>query len=202
MWDNLGRNFAEFFHLDRNHQRRADDVRTARTVCRSRRAAARRRSRLQPAYGQLGDRVAGRPRRFGWRPAGVYQTITNPFVDRYVNAIRAPLLSRRPAGEIAAGRANTAALCARGRLRLIARRPARFERARPSPFLVGPAPSTPFPATVARSVGVPLYAFRVIRTGGARFSVRDRRGRDAANRKSRAPTSPRRPAICRRRSRR
>ena len=40
-----------------------------------------------------------------------------------------------------------------------------------APFFGRPAPSTPFPALMARAIGVPLVAGRVLRTDGARFVV-------------------------------
>jgi KDO2-lipid IV(A) lauroyltransferase len=42
----------------------------------------------------------------------------------------------------------------------------------PVPFFGRPATSNPFPAFIARTVGVPLYAARVLRQPGVRFTIR------------------------------
>jgi KDO2-lipid IV(A) lauroyltransferase len=107
----------------------------------------------------------------GWRPAGVYQRIANPFVDRYVNAIRAPLY---PGGLLEKSSEAARALLRYAReggcTALLADQ--RDSRGISTPFFGRPASSTLFPALVARSLNAPLHVFRIKRLSGVRFSVR------------------------------
>ena len=88
MWDNLGRTFAEFFHLDEivNGDRIQFEPPELFESIRGRGGAVA--CSLHMANWEIASQ-AGPPA--GLRPAGVYQRIVNPFVDRYVKAIRAPL---------------------------------------------------------------------------------------------------------------
>jgi Kdo2-lipid IVA lauroyltransferase/acyltransferase len=167
MWDNLGRTFAEFFHME--------------SLVKS--------DRIQMSNPELFDALRGpggsvvcclhmgnweiasqAGLRIGWRPAGVYQKITNPFVDRFVKAVRGPLY---PGGlmEKSSGTARALLRYARqgGCIAIMADQ--RTSGGVPSLFFGRAANSTPFPAYVARSINAPLYVFGAKRLEGARFSI-------------------------------
>ena len=168
MWDNLGRTFAEFFHLD-------EIIGGDRIQIEASALDESMRARLGVVACSLHmgnwEIVSQAGLYFGWRPAGVYQKITNPFVEAYVNAIRAPLY---PGGlmekSLEAARALLRYAREGGCMALLADQ--RDSRGMAAPFFGRPAASTLFPATVARSLGAPLYVFRVRREKDARFSIR------------------------------
>jgi Kdo2-lipid IVA lauroyltransferase/acyltransferase len=90
VWDNLGRVFAEGFHLSEfiDHPERYEMTREAELtefIARSERFIA---VSLHSANWEL---VALGALRTGLRLAGIYQTIKNPFVDAYVKRLREPL---------------------------------------------------------------------------------------------------------------
>jgi Kdo2-lipid IVA lauroyltransferase/acyltransferase len=169
MWDNLGRTFAEFFHLEEliegDRIRLEDSAEFAKL-----RAAAPSVVACSLHMGNW-EIVAVAALRCGLKPAGVYQKITNPLVDDYVRRLRAPLYpgglldkSSRTAVQImryAKGGGCAAFLADQ-----------RDTRGITVPFFGRPAPSTAFPALVAETLDLPLFAFRVKREGGARFSIR------------------------------
>ena len=168
MWDNLGRNFAEFFHLSRI-------IASDRIVLEE----PERFEALRHAGGcvvcglHLGNwelsAVGGA--RAGLRVAGVYQKIANPLVDAYVTAQRAPLY---PAGLMDKSASAARRLLAVGRrgecVAFLA--DLREGRGVRSPFFGRAAPSTHFPAFIARNVDIPLFVVRVRRAPGVRFSLR------------------------------
>ena len=168
MWDNLGRTFAEFFHL--------------REIAAQGRVALELIERFQAVVDAGPFVVCGLHMgnwellplaglRFGVKLAGVYQELTNPLVDGAIHEMRAPMY---PGGLMEKSPATARAL-----LR-IAREggcPAfladlREGRGIETPFFGRPAMSNPFPALIARTTGLPLYAARVLRLPGARFSLR------------------------------
>lgn len=168
MWDNLGRTFAEFFHLDE--------------IVKGDRIQMEPPELFETLRGLSGGVMCGLHMgnweilsqaglNIGWRPAGVYQKITNPFVDRYVNAIRAPFY---PAGLMEKSPRAAKALLRHAReggcVAFLADQ--RERRGVGAVFFGRSAPSTPFPALVARSVGAPLYVCSAKRLNGARFVVR------------------------------
>ena len=104
------------------------------------------------------------------RPAGIYQKIRNPLVDADIRASRAGLFS----GGILEKGASTARQALRiakagGVVGIMS--DLRDRRGVAVDFFGRPAPSTPFPATIARMTGATLVAARVVRTGPARFVV-------------------------------
>jgi Kdo2-lipid IVA lauroyltransferase/acyltransferase len=169
MWENLGRNFAEFFHLDEVIASDRYLIETPELF-----EAIRQRSGGAVACSlHMGNwEIASHAGlAIGWKTAGVYQRIHNPFVERYVNTIRAPLYP----GGLMEKSVQTARVLLRyaregGCATLLADQ--RDHRGLPAPFFGRPAPSTPFPASVARAINAPLYVFRVKRVKGARFSIR------------------------------
>ena len=168
MWENLGRTFAEFFHIDRIFNSDRIEFESREVF-----EALRRNGGRGVACGlHLGnwEILTQAGLRLGWRPAGVYQKIANPLVDRYVSALRAPfypggLMQKSPRTAVALLRYAREGGC----VALLADQ--REGRGVAAPFFGRPAPSNPFPALVARSVNAPLYVFRAKRLDGVRFSV-------------------------------
>jgi Kdo2-lipid IVA lauroyltransferase/acyltransferase len=169
MWDNLGRSFAEFFHLEEiveGERIRLEDSPQFASL----RAAAPSAVVCGMHMGNW-ELVVVAALRSGFKPAGVYQKITNPLVDRYVNARRAALypgglLEKSPRTAVQLMRIAKAGGCAA----FLADQ--RESRGVSVPFFGRPAPSTPFPALVAETQNLPLFAFRVKRERGARFSIK------------------------------
>jgi KDO2-lipid IV(A) lauroyltransferase len=168
MWDNLGRTFAEFFHIDRI-------INSDRIQMESPEVFERLRQSLGGSVFcglHMGnwEILSQAAIRIGWRPAGVYQRMTNPLVDRYVNAVRAPLY---PGGltEKSPQTARVLLRYARGGGCTAFLADQRESRGVMAAFFGRPASSTIFPALVARSVGAPLYVCRVKRLKGVQFSI-------------------------------
>jgi Kdo2-lipid IVA lauroyltransferase/acyltransferase len=169
MWENLGRTFGEFFHLDRIFTSDRIEFESRQMF----EALSNGSGRAVACGLHLGnwEVLTQSGLRLGWRPAGVYQKIANPFVDRYVSAMRAPyypggLMQKSPRTAVALMRYARDGGC----VALLADQ--RERRGVMAPFFGKPAPSNPFPALVARSVNAPLYVFRAKRLEGVRFSVR------------------------------
>jgi KDO2-lipid IV(A) lauroyltransferase len=168
MWENLGRTFAEFFHLEdlaAGDRARfldpagADELRkdySRGVVC-------------SPHIGNW-ELVVIAATRIGLKPAGVYQRIKNPFVDAYVTGIRQTLY---PGGLYVKGGDAAKRLMrfakAGGTVALLA--DLRENRSISVPFFGHPARSTTFPAFVARTLGLPLFAGGAIREAGCRFRL-------------------------------
>jgi len=168
MWENLGRTFAEFFHVQQ--------------------ILAEQRVALEPfekfeaiATGgpfvvctlHLGnwELAAQAGQRFGLPLAGVYQKLTNPLVDRWLYEHRRALY---PGGLFDKSPATSRALI---KLARAGGYPAfvgdlREGRGVEVPFFGRPAWSNPFPALIARVAGIPLYAAAVVRRDGAHFVMR------------------------------
>jgi Kdo2-lipid IVA lauroyltransferase/acyltransferase len=172
MWENLGRCFAEFFHIEEiasGDRILLDETSEFQTL----RAAAPQAVVCGMHMGNW-EIVVVAALRCGFTPAGVYQKITNPLVDRYVTARRAPyypggLLEKSARTAVQLMKYTKGGGCAA----FLADQ--REGRGAPAPFFGRPAPSTPFPALVAVTLDVPLYAFRVKREKGARFSIKTER---------------------------
>jgi Kdo2-lipid IVA lauroyltransferase/acyltransferase len=167
MWDNLGRTFAEFFHLgeivggDRIQMERPEIFEILRrlgggVIC-----------GLHMGNWEILSQTG---LNIGWRPAGVYQKISNPLVDRYVNAIRAPfypggLMEKSPR----AARAMMRYAREGGCVAFLADQ--RERRGLPVAFFGRAASSTTFPAMIARAVDAPLFVCRAMRGDGVRFTI-------------------------------
>jgi KDO2-lipid IV(A) lauroyltransferase len=168
MWENLGRTFAEFFHLEQ--------------------IVAEGRIALEPferferiAHGgpfvvcglHLGnwEIMSQAGKRFGVPLTGVYQRLTNPYVDKATVAMRAP--------QYGGGLLPKTPVTARSLLKKAREGgyPAfladlRDDRGAAVPFFGKPALSNFFPALLARTTGLPLYACAVFRRPNVRFSIR------------------------------
>jgi KDO2-lipid IV(A) lauroyltransferase len=166
MWEMLGRVFAEIFHLDE--------------------IAASGRIVLEESIKQMlpADRcfvVAGAHQGnwelggagvvlAGANPAGIYQRIKNPLVDAYVQTLRA---KSYPGGLFA--KSDDAA---RRIIRHVHRKGAvatmadlRDNKGIAVPFFGRPAPTSIFPALIARRFGIPLFAAHIVREPGVRFRI-------------------------------
>lgn len=167
MWENLGRTFAESFRLA--ELAASDRIKvvaaipfppdmTASVIC------AAHQANWEIA-------VLGVPESARTRPAGVYQRIKNPRVDARVRKMRAFLY---PGGLYPKSAATSRQLIRHARdggtLAILADQ--RDFRGPRVPFFGRLAPSTPFPAMVARSLGLKLYAGEIIRKPHVRFEIR------------------------------
>jgi KDO2-lipid IV(A) lauroyltransferase len=168
MWENLGRTFAESFHLSQ--------------------IVAEGRVKFEPseqfdeiARGgpcvvcglHLGnwELVASAGKRIGAPFTGVYQRLSNPYIDAATHKLRAPLY--------AGGLLPKTPVTARALLRAAREGgyPAfladlRDDRGAPVPFFGHPALSNTFPALLARITGLPLYAGAAFREPNVRFTIR------------------------------
>ncbi len=106
----------------------------------------------------------------GIKAAGVYQRMKNPKVDDYVMLARR---DRYPRGMFAKGNDIARKLMRivreGGSVALLA--DLRDRRGIAVPFFGRPAPTTPFPAMLARSNDVELVAARCVRKGGVHFYI-------------------------------
>jgi len=115
----------------------------------------------------------------GIQPAAVYRLVKNPFVDLYLRSKRTALY---PGGLFAKGRAK-GVLAGHDTARMIGsylRQGGRLgflcdlfdAKGIPVPFFGHPAPSTPFPAMLARRLGARMWVGRCIRIDNkCRFAV-------------------------------
>jgi KDO2-lipid IV(A) lauroyltransferase len=170
MWDNLGRTTAEAFHIgaltsDLDRFRIGDDTREAV-------AAAKRRGAVFVSLHQ-GNWELAAPllHRLGLPVAGVYQRLQNPLVEAEASKLRLPFydLGLHSKGHETArhllrivGQGGTVTIMA----------DLRDLTGVPVPFFGRPAPSTAFPALLARGRNVPLFAGMVLRESGATFRVK------------------------------
>ncbi|HVB90018.1 MAG TPA: hypothetical protein VND97_07445 [Beijerinckiaceae bacterium] len=165
MWENLGRTFAESFHLPEIASHRivvADEA-----VWRARAAGEGGWVVCSAHFSNWEIAVAGLAR-YGRRTAGVYQKISNPLVDARVRAMRSFLY---PGGLYSKGDATAIRLAHRVRegdaLAILA--DLRDHRGIDVDFFGRPAPTTAFPAALARRLNAPLFVGRVQRRAGVRF---------------------------------
>ena len=169
MWENLGRTTAESFHItallaDRSRFEVGADTRDA--IAQAQQAGAVFVS-LHQGNWELASPLLNA---LGLPVAGVYQKLQNPLAEAQALALRAP---HYPLGLFAKG--NDAA---RGLLRLVGARGTvsimadlRDMGGVSVPFFHRDAPSTGFPALLARTRGVPMFAGVVKRRAGATFVV-------------------------------
>ena len=171
MWENLGRTFAESFHLKK--------------------IVAEGRIRFEPdeqfdeiARGgplvvcglHLGnwEVVAHASKRIGAQFTGVYQRLSNPYVDDETHKLRAflyegGLLPKHPV----TARALLRTAQEGGYPAFLA--DLRDDRGAEVPFFGHPARSNTFPALLARTAGLPLYAGAAFRQPNVRFVIRAER---------------------------
>ncbi len=163
MWENLGRTFAETFRL-------AEIAASGRVKVAALAGFERDEAHVVCAAHQANWEVAMLGVSAKARPAGVYQRIKNPLVDARVLKMRRSLY---PGGLYPKTPAALRHLIRHAReggtLAVLADQ--RDFRGPRVAFFGAPAPSTPFPAMVARSLGVKLYAGEIIRKPHVRFVI-------------------------------
>ena len=168
MWENLGRTFAEVFHLERiaaegrvTFESEADMDALVRggscVVC-----------GLHLGNWEL---VAYAGKRMGAPLTGVFQRMNNPFVDAETQKMRAFLYEGGllPKTPVTARRLLKAAKTG-GYPAFLA--DLRDDRGAAVPFFGHPARSNVFPALLARTTGLKLYAGAAYRLPGVRFRIK------------------------------
>jgi Kdo2-lipid IVA lauroyltransferase/acyltransferase len=169
MWENLGRTFAESLRI----KTLTEGDRIVFEPAESFDEAARGAKPFIVCGLHLGnwEILAHGGQRLGVSLIGVYQRLSNPYVDALTRSIREPLYK--------AGLTPKTPMAARVLLRAIkdGASPCFLADLRDDngpfvPFFGQPARSTVFPALLARRTGVPLYAGAAFRRPGGRFSVR------------------------------
>jgi KDO2-lipid IV(A) lauroyltransferase len=168
MWENLGRTFGESFHLERiveegrirfEPEERFDEIARGGPfiVC-----------GLHLGNWEI---IAQAGKRMGAPLTGVYQRLSNPYVDAETHKLRAFLYE--------GGLLPKAPVTARALLRAAHQGgyPAfladlRDDRGAKVPFFGHPARSNTFPALLARTTGLPLYAGAAFREPGVRFVIK------------------------------
>jgi len=169
MWENLGRTFAESLRI----KTLTESDRIVFEPAESFDEAARGAKPFIVCGLHLGnwEILAHGGQRLGVSLIGVYQRLSNPYVDALTRSLREPLYE--------AGLTPKTPMAARVLLRAIkdGASPCFLADLRDDngpfvPFFGQPAQSTVFPALLARKTGVPLYAGAAFRRPGGRFSVR------------------------------
>ena len=166
MWENLGRTFGEAFHLETI----ASSGRVTMEGGEAFEEWASRPGGKVACAGHLGNwelAILGITQR-GLKPWSIYQRIKNPMVDRDVSAMRSflytgGLLQKDPS----LPRLFMRVLREGGTIGFLG--DLRELSGVPVPFFGSPAPSTPFPALLARSIGAPILMVRMRRLPGVRF---------------------------------
>lgn len=166
MWENLGRVFAESFHLIEivESGRVHIDADSIALIPADRRfvAAAPHQGNWELASAAL--------RITGGSAGGIYQRLKNPLMDDYVRRLRAPLYT----GGLwpkqgSAGRRALKHLRDGGVLTTMA--DLRDSEGPFVPFFDRPAPTSTFPALAARATGAPLLAVEIVRLPGVQFQI-------------------------------
>jgi KDO2-lipid IV(A) lauroyltransferase len=169
MWENLGRTFAESLCIPTL----ITSDRIVFEPAESFDAAASGAKPFIVCGLHLGnwEILAHGGQRLGISLIGVYQRLSNPYVDALTRSLREPLYK--------AGLTPKTPMAARVLLRAIkdGASPCFLADLRDDngpfvPFFGQPARSTVFPALLARTTGVPLYAGAAFRRPGSRFSIR------------------------------
>jgi KDO2-lipid IV(A) lauroyltransferase len=169
MWDNLGRTFAEFFHLPK--------------------IVAEQRLALEP-FERFETIAKGGPfvvcvlhmgnwelcaeagTRFGVPLAGVYRSLSNPLIDAWTYQKRAPLYLGGLYDKSAGTARKMLNIARQGGYPSFVADQREGARGISTSFFGHNAISNPFPAAIARTIGMPLYAARVMRKPGVRFTMR------------------------------
>lgn len=170
MWNMLGRTFAEGFHLPELYD-------SARIYIENE-AYWRERLAVFPPQGGIfccahsGNWEVASVffRRLGLNNIGVYKSLSNRLIDHYIYDLRAPLYpgGLLPKGSKAAKQimrhAEKGGCCS-----MLA--DLRDKGGVEVPFFGHPAPSTTFPALLARNYDRPLFASRVLREPNVHFAL-------------------------------
>lgn len=169
MWEMLGRTFAEVFRLD---EILADRSRITIEVPPEVQVALDAGNGAVMVSLHMGNWEIAAPCMaiLGFPVAGVYQKLKNPLVDRWLTEHRG---THYPLGLFSKGHGGVNAMIRvlrqKGTITLLA--DLRDHGGLRVPFFGREAPSTPFPAMLARGRDVPLIAGRVQRLKGCHFHV-------------------------------
>jgi KDO2-lipid IV(A) lauroyltransferase len=168
MWENLGRTFAEFFHMPQiiaEKRVRPESLQSLEALANSAPFVV-----CVPHMGNW-EIMAQVCLRFGVPLAGTYQALKNPLVNEWIFEKRKSMYL--------GGLFEKSHATARALIRVAKQGgcPAfvadlREGRGVPTPFFGRVAMSNPFPALIARTLGLPLYAARLKRQNGVRFDLR------------------------------
>jgi KDO2-lipid IV(A) lauroyltransferase len=169
MWDTMGRIFAESYRLAEiafSGRVVLDNPDEARAIFKGEQGfvvCAAHQGNWEVGVAVLAE--------LGYKTAGIYQRLKNPFVDAAARRLRAPLYpgGLLPKGD-AAARAALRHVRKGGVISIMA--DLRENKGVRVPFFGVPAPSTPFPAMLAVTLGKKLVLGEVIREQGVRFRVR------------------------------
>lgn len=169
MWANLGSTMAESLQLDRIMR---DPQRIMVNSDEATRELIKNRHNITFVSGHIGNweisaiAVAA----LGLDIAGVYQKVLNPYIERIVYQSRLPFYR---AGLFKKGHHTVIALknALKNGQSIALMADLRDVRGYLVDFFGTPAPSTTFPALLARHAGVPIIAARTVRTGKCRFRV-------------------------------
>lgn len=169
MWDNLGRVFAEAFHLQEIvHSNRIvfDNLDELKALGLEKASFIACAAHL--ANWEIGAQIV---HQLMGEPMGIYRRVKNPLVDAYVHRLRVPFY---PAGllpsDSATGLKAARQLKSGGCLALLG--DLRDRHGILTPFFNQPAYSTTFPALLGRKLGRKILAVQVIREAGVRFRIR------------------------------
>src|SRR4029077_15132769 len=167
VWDNLGRNFAEGFHI------RAFTDAPSRFVV-ARESALREFAQSTKTFVIVSlhsanwELTALGLLRVGLRIAGIYRSIKNPWVDGYVTRLRQPLYPSALLPKSPQTPRRFLKLMRKG-VPVAMMCDLREARGVEVPFFGRPAPSTSFPALLAVADGLPILIVRTLREPRSHF---------------------------------
>jgi len=168
VWRNLGYVLGEFFHMDEIVPKRLEVVNPEVLQAA---AASGKGSVVCGSHQTNWEAASAILTAYGLNPLGVYHPMSNPFVDAYIKARRAKYY---PGGLTAKRDADTPMAMMRharqgGTAAFLIDQ--KVFQGLPAPFFGRPAPSTPFPAVIARQCRVPLILLTGERLPGVKFKV-------------------------------
>jgi KDO2-lipid IV(A) lauroyltransferase len=171
VWDNLGRVFAETFHLgdfiaDPERYEMTREQELGDFIAKSQ--AKSRGFLIVSLHSANWELAALGPLRAGLRIAGIYQAIKNPFVDAYVTRLREPLY---PAALLRKSRDTPRRFIKLMRQGVTVAMMSDLREARgvEVPFFGRLAPSTAFPALLSVHHDLQILAVRTIRLPNSHF---------------------------------
>lgn len=170
-WENLGRVFAEGFNIRRIL---ADPTRVVTEQPDLLRDVAQRARDCRGCVFvslHMGNwEITIAPVTEFYQVAGLYQRLKNPLAERYVLSLRSEVFS---GGLYAKDPATPAAVLrwVRGGNAIALLADHRQSGGETATFFGQKTTATPFPALLARRLGIPLVAGRAVRTRGARFRI-------------------------------
>jgi KDO2-lipid IV(A) lauroyltransferase len=168
MWESLGRNFAESFHL--HEIAKSDRVTVDPDSMRQLEAMAGRGVVICAAHQANWEIMSVVAIRAGLQPSGIYQRVKNPYVDAWLRRARMAYYTGGLHAKTRKAILDLMRVVQHGGCITMLADLREFSGVR-VPFFGRSAPSTTFPAMIARSLGVPLYAWFNSREPGVRFHM-------------------------------